>query len=84
MNSSFDVNFKMASDIELKNKSTMIFLSDYILMFAMDNTIPNILFAVRMLNSYIGNSGKMYWGGIDRVMTYLKGYHKPGLVFLSS
>ncbi|XP_049308584.1 uncharacterized protein LOC125777524 [Bactrocera dorsalis] len=54
------------------------------LLYAAQNTRPDISFAVNLLSRFSQNPGKGHWLALKRVMRYLKGTVNKGIVFRKS
>lgn len=54
------------------------------LLYAAQNTRPDISFAVNLLSRFSQNPGKAHWLAVKRVMRYLKGTVNKGIVFQKS
>jgi Reverse transcriptase (RNA-dependent DNA polymerase) len=54
------------------------------LMYVMVGTRPDIAFAVSCLSKYMENPGEQHWAAAKRVLRYLQGTKKTGLVYYST
>lgn len=83
-----DVNQKLSLDMcpktdkekeEMKNVPYMEAVG--CLLYAAQNTRPDICYIVNMLSRFNNNPGKAHWSAVKRVMRYLKGTINKGLVY---
>ena len=51
------------------------------LLFAAQNTLPDIYYAVNVLSRFSINPGEPHWEAVKRVMRYLKGTIDKGIVY---